>query len=112
MQRYRHKASTLIIVANGDAVNYSVILLISVITAQHHGQSSQDNFQIEQERPVLYVEEIKFDHLIKRQTVATRDLPQSSQSRLHIEPLAMPELIGFDLIRNRRARAHDAHVAA
>jgi len=40
--------------------------LVRVVAAQHDGQRAQDDFEIEQERPVLYIEKIKTNHFIKR----------------------------------------------
>src|SRR5436305_11306979 len=80
--------------------------------AQEHGQRAQHDLEVEPERPVLYVEEVEADHLVERESVAARHLPESSHPRLHVEPLAVPEFVCLDLIRDRRARADEAHVAA
>ena len=43
---------------------------IGVVAAQHDGKRSQDDFEIEEERPVLYVIKIEAHHLFERQAVA------------------------------------------
>ena len=71
----------------------------------------RDDFQIEQQRPVLNVEQIEPHHLFKRQTISSGNLPQPRQPGLHVEPFAMPELIRFDFVRNRRPWSNNAHIA-
>src|SRR5436305_9427792 len=80
--------------------------------AQEHGQRAQHDLEVEPERPVLYVEEVEANHLVERESVAARHLPESRHARLHVEPLAVPEFVRLDLVRYGRARADEAHVAA
>src|SRR5215207_3552577 len=82
------------------------------LAAHEHGDGSQHDAQVEPERPVLYVEEVEPDHLVEREAVAPRHLPQARHPRLHVETLAVPKLVRLHLVRNRRARADDAHVSA
>ena len=40
------------------------------IAAQHYHHRPQNDLQVKQQRPVFYIKQIQFDHLLKRQTVS------------------------------------------
>src|SRR5215510_11372009 len=71
----------------------------------------KNDLQVEPRRPVFDVVNIKLDHLLERQAVATADLRQAGQARFDVQPFAVPSLITFDLIWNGRARADQRHLA-
>src|SRR5205807_564652 len=80
-----------------------------VLSSPHYRQRLQDDFEVQQQRPVFDVVQIHSHHLVKSQTVAPGNLPQPSDAWFHVEPLAMPQLVAFDFVRDGRAWADDAH---
>src|ERR1700704_2175763 len=77
----------------------SSITLDSIpIAAEHNHHCAQNNLQIKHQRPVFNVKKIQLHHFFKRQTVSAGYLPQSRESRLHIESFAMTQLVGFNFI--------------
>src|SRR6266436_4175175 len=112
----------MLVIARGIALlerNLSLLIYITdrsptliAIAAQHNHHGAQNDLQVKQQRPVFDVEQVQFHHLLKRQAVSARYLPQSRHSGLHVQSLAMPQLVSFYLVWNRRAWPHDAHVTA
>src|SRR5215204_3178730 len=81
------------------------------LSAQKNRERAEHDLEVEPERPVLDVEEVEPDHLVEREPVATRHLPEPRHPRLHVEPFAVPERVRLDLVRNRGSRPDQTHVA-
>src|SRR5262249_14195689 len=74
--------------------------------------SLEHDFQIEQERHVLEIEQIHRDHLIKRSFVLAVYLPISRQARQGIHAFSLPGLVISKFIWQTRARADQTHLPA
>ncbi len=57
--------------------------LICAGTFQNDGRCRHDNFDVEQQIPLVDVLQIETNHLFKRKFTATSDLPQAGDPRLH-----------------------------
>src|SRR5262245_3894830 len=78
------------------------------------GNGLDQDFQIEEQRPVIDVFEVEFDPLVEVfDLVAAADLPEAGQAGLHGEAAALRGAFKLGhLIERERARADEAHVAA
>ncbi len=58
------------------------------------------------------VPNIKSNHVVEFDSTATADLPQSGDARFRLQHAPpVPDLIGFDLVRNRRPRTNQRHLS-
>ena len=66
-----------------------------------------------QSERVLRVAKVEAHHLVERRAAAAGDLPETGDARLGFEhAAAVPGLVLLDLVRQRRPRADERHVAA
>mgnify|MGYP003694496391 CR=1 FL=1 len=77
-----------------------------------HGRNRlRENLQIERQGPVVDVLHVRTDPLVELR-LATVDLPEASDARLHAEAPPVPACIdAIDVAHRQRARADEAHVA-
>src|SRR5262245_15149961 len=92
-----------------SSISYWVLL--GALFHKEGGNGFENDLQVEPWRPVFDVVNIQLRHLLERQTVASADLRQASQTWFDVQTFAMPGLITFDLIGNGRARADQRHLA-
>src|SRR5205809_7909958 len=87
-------------------------VLIRARARQHDAHGSDENFQIEPERPARRIAQIEPDHVVEAQPASTRDLPEPGDAGLRLEHAPpMPHVIALELVGNRRARADERHLA-
>ena len=74
---------------------------------------SEQDFEIQAERPVIDVIQIQFDPVVKiPHLIAPANLPETSQSRFYTEPAALRRVLKFlDLVKRQRPRPDEAHIA-
>src|SRR5205823_4107352 len=82
-----------------------------VRSSEERARRARENLQVDPRRAVLDVPDIEFDALVPRQPSATVDLRPAGDSRLDVEPPALPRRVALDLVRERGARADEAHIA-
>src|SRR5436190_4459288 len=83
---------------------------VGSLAGQDRRNGTQQDAQVEPERAVLDVLEIEPHPLAEAQGTAPADLPQAGDAGLHVEPAQLPGLVLLDFLRNRGARADQAHV--
>src|SRR5437763_1125884 len=86
-------------------------LLLS-IRKQHDGNGPPENPEIQPDRPSTDVLKIEVDHLIERRVIAPAHLPEAGDAGPGTKTLEITRPIVVHLIRQRRARTDQAHVAA
>src|SRR5262245_37808291 len=79
---------------------------------ENHRDGLQDEVDVVLERPVIDVLHVEVHPLFEADLVAAADLPDARQAGAHREAAPLPGFVLGDLGRERRARAHDAHVSA
>src|SRR5262249_8379105 len=85
--------------------------LVRAPRRQNHRHRAEQDLDVEAERPSIDVSEIQTHPVLEVHAVAAGDLPEAGDSRLHGEAPALPALVLLDLLRDRRARPDEAHVA-
>ena len=78
---------------------------------KHYRQSPKNYPEIKKRRHIVDIEKIEYDHIIKIDGAAARDLPQASAARYDGQPSPVPVLILFEFVRQTRARTDQAHLA-
>src|SRR5260370_15863066 len=73
--------------------------------------SQQQNFPIEAKRPGIDILHVHFHPLFEIHIVAAGQRPEAGEPGPHAQPSSLPTLILFHLVRDRRTRAHQRHVA-
>src|SRR2546422_9435181 len=78
--------------------------LVRTVTEEHGSRGLQKDLHIQPERPRVRIFEIEPDHIVEPEPASPVDLPEAGQAGLHLQqPPAVPEVVGLDLIRNRRS---------
>src|SRR2546423_1819947 len=77
-----------------------------------NGAGLEHNFQIEQDRDVLEIEQIHRDHLVERRFVFAVYLPVSGQARQTVHAFPLPGLIMSKFIWRARPRTDQTHLTA
>ena len=82
------------------------------VAEQHRTEGCKDDFPVYQKAAFLDVLHIQCHPFVKAQLVAVRgDLPVAGKARCHVQPLPfIGRVLGY-LAGQRRARAHNAHIA-
>ena len=87
--------------------------LAGAVSSNHCPRSLHQNLQIEPGRTMPCIPQIEPDHVVKSHATPPLHLPQTCDSRLRFEQSPpMPGRISLDLIRNRRTRPNQRHIAA
>src|SRR5215469_7249142 len=82
-------------------------------SSNHGERRTEEDLDIEPWTPGSCVLKIKPNHRVEVNCASARNLPQTGNARFHLEkPATMPCLVGGQLVRNRRAWAHQRHVPA
>ncbi len=75
-------------------------------------QRSADQPQVEAERAAVDVLQVERDSLVEADPAPGVRLPEAGQARHDRQPAEVPRLVDLDLVRDRRTRADQAHLAA
>src|SRR5580704_13479097 len=86
--------------------------LAGAAAREDHGQRLQDELEVLPQAPVIDVLHVQVHPLLERDLIATAHLPDARQAGSNGKPPALPGLVLRDLYGDRRARTHDAHLAA
>src|SRR4029077_7371993 len=81
-------------------------------STKNRGNRLQQNFRVECEAPVLDVLQIEMHVGFKGRIAPRSDLPESGETRLHVETAKILDAIELEIVERVWARAHQAHVAA
>src|SRR5579863_4493602 len=77
--------------------------LMGAVAENHDDWRAHQNLNVCPGRPRTRVVQVKPNHIIEFHATAAANLPESSDSRLGLQqPPAVPNVVSFDLIRNRR----------
>src|SRR5271156_2901829 len=86
--------------------------LVGAIARKDRAGRLQQDLHIEHRRPYSGILQIQPDHLIKRRLASPVHLPQSGNARPRLEQAPpVPDIIGLQLVRNRRPRSNQGHLA-
>src|SRR6266850_1219049 len=69
------------------------------------------NAEIQKERPVVDVPHVQLEAVLPRQSVAPADLSEPCKARTNLVTARLPARIPIEVLRQKRARADEAHVA-
>lgn len=79
---------------------------------EHHEDRLEENFNIQLERPVVYILQVQIHPLVEAQVVAVwLYLPDAGDARLHGETPSVPDVVLGYFRRKGRPRADEAHLA-
>src|SRR6266478_5432755 len=85
--------------------------LIRASSAQHRGKRLEQDLEVQAQRPVLDIGEVKLQPLREREIAPAGDLPQAGQTRLDAETLALDALVEEIHVPNRHGtRTDEAHL--
>src|SRR5665811_548140 len=79
---------------------------------QDRRQGSGDDLEVQPEGPSVDVVEVLLHPVVELWAVARADLPEPGDAGLHGQPAAVPFVVVDDLVRQRRTRTHETHLAA
>src|SRR5918998_4122634 len=80
--------------------------------AEESERRAQKDPEVDERRAVVDVPDVERDPLGPRQRRASVHLRPSREPRLHLEPAPLVRGVALDLVRKRRPRPDEAHVAA
>src|SRR5438477_5420121 len=86
--------------------------LARAASGHHDRKSPQDEIEIVADAPVIDVPHVQVHPFLERDLVPSGNLPDTSQSGANRKPAPLPPLVLRDFLRDGRAGADDAHVAA
>src|SRR6478672_663376 len=72
---------------------------------------AEENLQVEHERPVVDVPEVKAQGLLPGEVAAAADLPEAGEPRSHAQAPDRVRFVAGDLARQRRTRPDEGHLA-
>ena len=83
-------------------------------TTRDNGErSSQQDLEIQPKRPGLRISKVESHHIVEARPTPAIHLPQTCHAGLQFQYAApMPVIIHFELVWNRRPRAHKRHFSA
>jgi len=90
--------------------------LIRALSKQHDGDRCEENLEVKEERLILYVVEIKEDHLSEPKMTAAANLPEARDARLDGVPTlqGQPEFcaagVFLEIVDGEWARTDEAHL--
>src|SRR5262249_33044871 len=80
--------------------------------AQHRRNRTQQNLEVQPERPFVNVLQIQLHPLLERNVAATTHLPQTGDARLHAESPALPVFTEAFIVPHRQGpRTYQTHVS-
>src|SRR6266853_1027147 len=86
---------------------------VRTVAGKDGARSRDENFHVEPQRPSPAIAEVQAHHFIESRSAPAAHLPQSGNTRLDVQySTAMPDVINFKLVGNRRPRADKGHFAA
>src|SRR5271166_5504711 len=96
---------------SGAMQQYSAISVCP--RAPHHGgRRLQQNLDVPQQGPGTRIVEVHPHHVVKLDATAAFHLPQACNARLHcVHSAAVPNVVSGILIRDRRPRTNQGHLA-
>src|SRR5437763_16032218 len=72
----------------------------------------EENREVEQDRPLLEVQEVEPDQVVEVEVRPARDLPQPGDPGEDQVALLVPFLEAVEIAQRQRSRAHERHLAA
>src|SRR5207249_10375305 len=78
---------------------------------QYDGNRLEEDLPVQRWRPMVDVFEVQFHPAPEAEPAAALERPQTREARLHAQPAALPGLVFFHLLGQRRARSYEGHVA-
>src|SRR6266542_4356109 len=81
------------------------------LALQDHPEGLQQNVEVEGQRPVLDVELVELQGLLRRHLATAVDLPPAGHAGRHLQARAEQLAVGGHLLRRQRPRADQAHLA-
>src|SRR5438093_10531606 len=89
-----------------------IMALVRTLPGKHSLRRLQEDLQIQPERPPRRILEIETHHVVERHSTSAVHLPEAGDSWLHFEQASpVPEVVGLELVRNRRAWPDHRHLA-
>ena len=85
---------------------------MGAVAENHGGWRPDQDLHVGPGRPGSRVAQVEPNHLVEGHATASADLPESGDSRLGFQqPAAVPEIVRFDFIGDRRTRTDQGHFA-
>src|SRR2546425_989791 len=84
--------------------------LVRTVTGKHRLRSPEKDLDIQPERPRSRIFEIEPDHVVEREPASPVDLPEASDSGLHLnQSPPVPDIVDLELVGDRGPRADQRH---
>src|SRR5438552_7841098 len=98
-------------VSSSSAIRSAGRALERALGTEHRRDGLEHDEQIVRDGPVLDVEEVEANVVVERELAAASGLPEAGDAGTNLEPIAVPVLVGGDLLGERRPRPDQAHLA-
>src|SRR6476660_7704967 len=98
-------------VSSSSAIRSGGRALERALGAEHRRDGLEHDEQIVRDGPILDVEEVEANVVVERQLAAASRLPEARDAGADLESIAVPVLVGSDLLGERRPGPDQAHLA-
>src|SRR5947207_13177506 len=81
--------------------------LARAASQQYDGNRLEEDLPVQRWRPMVDVFEVELHPAPEAEPAAALERPQTREARLHAQPAALPGLVFFHLLGQRRARSYE-----